>query len=106
MARFVLVVDGSAEGVVLWDGVAAITLPAGSRLVPAAEWVGATERPRSQADVNGDAIRARADQAIDAMQSHIDRGTFTAAQRDAALLLVLRVSVALCRLVLGRLERE
>ena len=51
-------------------------------------------------------LRERTDQDIDAMQAHIDRGTFTARQGDAALLLVLSVNVALARLALGRLERE
>lgn len=53
---------------------------------------------------NADALRARADAAIASMQAHVDRGTFTTTQRDAALLLVLRVAIALCRLTLGRLE--
>ena len=49
-------------------------------------------------------LEDRAALAIAAAQAHIDRGTFTALQRDAALLLCLRMCVALSRLVLGRLE--
>ena len=45
-----------------------------------------------------------ADQAINAMQAHIDRGTFTTPQSVAALMLVLRVCVALTRITLGRLD--
>lgn len=55
-------------------------------------------------DANADTLRARAEAALAAMQAHIDRGTFTNAQRDAALLLCLRVNVALVRLTLNRLE--
>ena len=58
------------------------------------------------AEANADTLRARADLALDAMQAHVDRGTFTVAQRDAALLLVLRVCIALTRLTLNRLERD
>lgn len=55
-------------------------------------------------EANERTLRDRADQAIAAMQTHIDRGTFTNAQRDAALLLLLRVCVALVRLVLRRFD--
>ena len=55
-------------------------------------------------DTNRATLEDRAAQAIAAAQAHIDRGTFTALQRDAALLLCLRMCVALARLVLGRLE--
>lgn len=53
---------------------------------------------------NEQTINGRLDLAIDAMQAHVNRGTFTAAQRDAALLLVLRSCIGLARLVRRRLD--
>lgn len=49
-------------------------------------------------------IEDRLDQALDAMRAHVQRGTFTAAQRDAALLLVLRVSIGVVRLLRRKLD--
>ena len=49
-------------------------------------------------------IRQQAVQALDAMRAHVNRGTFTAAQRDAALLLVLRTCIGLVRLALHRFD--
>ena len=40
----------------------------------------------------------------DAMKAHVDRGTFTNTQRDAALLLCLRGVMALIRITLRRLD--
>lgn len=42
--------------------------------------------------------------ALDAMRAHVARGAFTAAQRDAALLLVLRVCIGLVKLALRRFD--
>lgn len=60
--------------------------------------------PITPAEDNRRQLTARADQAINAMQAHIDRGTFTPAQQTAALLLLLRVVVALTRIVLRRFD--
>lgn len=49
-------------------------------------------------------LRDRLVAGYDAMKTHVDRGTFTAAQRDAALLLCLRGVMALIRLTLRRLD--
>lgn len=49
-------------------------------------------------------IEDRLDQALTAMQAHVTRGTFTAAQRDAAILLMLRVLIGLVRLTRRRLD--
>lgn len=49
-------------------------------------------------------INTRLDQAISAMQAHVTRGTFTAAQRDAAILLLLRVAIGVIRLLRRRLD--
>lgn len=46
----------------------------------------------------------RLDVALDAMRAHVARGTFTAQQRDAALLLVLRVCIGLVRLARRRFD--
>jgi hypothetical protein len=104
MEPYVSVFNGiAALGTILWDGVSPIDLPPGVTLVREADYVGPRETlPVTEA--NERTLRDRADQAIAAMQAHIDRGTFTNAQRDAALLLSLRVNVALARLTLGRLE--
>lgn len=51
-----------------------------------------------------DTVRQRLDQALTAMKAHVERGTFTAQQRDAALLLVLRTCIGLGRLVLRRFD--
>lgn len=53
---------------------------------------------------NETTISDRLDQALTAMKAHVDRGTFTVAQRDAALLLVLRVCIGLVRRTLRRLD--
>lgn len=53
---------------------------------------------------NETTINDRLDLALDAMRAHVERGTFTAAQRDAALLLVLRVCMGLVRLARRRLD--
>lgn len=53
---------------------------------------------------NRDAIDVKLDQALDAMRAHVARGTFTAAQRDGALLLVLRVCIGLVRVVRNRYD--
>lgn len=53
---------------------------------------------------NESTIASQLDQALDAMRTHVQRGTFTATQRDNALLLVLRVCIGLVRLTRRRLE--
>ena len=59
---------------------------------------------RQSTDTNRQTIDDRLDQALDAMRAHVTRGTFTAAQRDVALLLVLRVCIGVVRLLRSRLE--
>lgn len=53
---------------------------------------------------NESTIASQLDQALAAMRAHVQRGTFTAAQRDSALLLVLRVCIGLVRLARRRLD--
>lgn len=55
-------------------------------------------------ETNERALNDRLDQSLAAMGSHVTRGTFTAAQRDAALLLVLRTCMGLVRLARRRLD--
>lgn len=63
------------------------------------------ERPKTGSPTaNRTTIEDRMDQALDAMRAHVTRGTFTAAQRDNALLLVLRVCIGLVRLTRNRLD--
>lgn len=57
-----------------------------------------------QGAANRAVIDDRLDQALSAMQAHVSRGTFTAAQRDAAILLVLRVCIGVVRLLRRRLD--
>lgn len=63
-----------------------------------------TTREVSPEKVNADTIAERLDQSLAGMSAHVARGTFTSAQRDAALLLVLRVCIGLVRLVRNRLD--
>lgn len=46
----------------------------------------------------------RLDQALAPLNAHVSRGTFTTTQRDAALLLCLRVCVGLIRVIRRRVE--
>lgn len=55
-------------------------------------------------ETNQRTIEDRMDQALDAMRTHVARGTFTAGQRDAALLLVLRVCIGLVRVARRRFD--
>lgn len=55
-------------------------------------------------ETNEATVNDRLDQALSAMQAHVSRGTFTAAQRDAAILLVLRVCIGVVRLLRRRLD--
>ena len=58
-----------------------------------------------QEDVNADALRDKATQAIAQLEDADTRwGTLTAAQKDAAMRLCVRATAKLIRLVLGRLE--
>jgi hypothetical protein len=66
---------------------------------PSDETVAAEARVSNQQTIEG-----RLDQALDQMRAHVARGTFTAAQRDAALLLVLRVCIGLVRITRRRLD--
>lgn len=56
------------------------------------------------AETNQRTIEDRMDQALSAAQAHIARGTFTAAQRDAAILLCLRICVGMIRHVRRRFD--
>lgn len=103
MPRYVLVENGTAAETILWDGTTPLPLPAGVTAVLESSWQGPRKPPRVE-ETNQQVLLGRAGEAISAMQAHIDRGTFTTAQTSAALLLVLRVCVALVRLTLGRLE--
>jgi len=66
-------------------------------------WQSITVEPTPE-QINEQVTGDRLDQALDAMRAHVTRGTFTAAQRDNALLLVLRVCIGLVRLALRRYE--
>ena len=86
---------------VYWDDgdPRALSVAAWQNWVTAANYQPPVEET-TQATING-----QLDLALDAMRAHVTRGTFTtAAQRDAALLLVLRVCIGLVRLARNRLD--
>lgn len=56
------------------------------------------------AETNESTIEDRMDLALAAMRAHVTRGTFTSAQRDAAILLLLRVCIGMVRLVRRRFD--
>lgn len=58
----------------------------------------------SAAETNETTVSDQLDQALVAMRAHVTRGTFTAQQRDAALLLVLRVCIGLVKLARRRFD--
>ena len=55
-------------------------------------------------ETNETTVNDRLDAALAAMRAHVARGTFTTQQRDAALLLVLRVCIGLVRLARRRFD--
>lgn len=94
---------GDLDVVVSGNDVQVITVDESSRTTVEALLVAHTgEAPldqRNAADI-GDQL----DLALDAMRAHVQRGTFTATQRDNALLLVLRVCIGLVRLTRRHLD--
>lgn len=68
--------------------------------------VEADAAPRVAAAANETTLRDRADAALDTLENAWGSwGTLTAAQKDAALKLNVRVTIALARLVLRKLDK-
>lgn len=70
-----------------------------------ATYVTSASYARPAEETNEADALSKLDQALDPMRVHVARGTFTAQQRDAALLLVLRVCIGLVKVALRRHDR-